>query len=142
MKFSNKNLVLLADAVSFKDAQGVEYPFAAKSVLMIPPSKKKLIFVGPGLRYKGEAKDACETYEMFTGRKNKAHYSISFPDELEYIGNASAIAYRSDKFHGGGDGTFAEYEHQFENETKVFCRGGFYVFVNPKMKTTSHGIEN
>ena len=143
MRFSNKNLILLADAVSWKDTAGVEYSFVHNSVLMIPPSKKRLIFAGPGLHYKGESKSVSSTYEMFTGRKNRRGiYTINFPSDLDLLGNSSAIAYRSDKYNGGGDGTMAEYEHQWENETKVFCRGDFFVFVNPKMKLTSHGIEN
>ena len=143
MKFPNKNLILLADAVSWKDQSGAEYAFARDSVLMVPPAKKRLVFVGPGLHYKGESRTVSSTYEMFTGRKNRRGiYTINFPSELDFVGIATAIAYRSDKYNGGGDGKIAEYEHQWENETKVYGRGGFFVFVNPKMKLTSHGIEN
>ena len=142
MIFRNKNLFLLADAVCWIDESGMENYFQENSVLMGVPCKKKLLFAGPGLRYKGQSKTVSTSYYEFTGRKNRHSYVIDFPTDLDFLGFAKGIAYKSDKHHGGGDGTWAEYQHEFDNETKVYCRGAFFVFVNPKMKITTHGIEN
>lgn len=90
---------------------------------------------------------AKSKYKMFHGRNVKSVKQTNFhvPEYLIYLGEAVEIVYRSDKFHGGGDGKTAEYIHEFSKGTKLFMdeRTGKMLYIHgSKLIVTDAGIEN
>lgn len=91
--------------------------------------------------------NAKDKFYEFWGKAPKKIYKEKFhdPKQLIYIGNAVEIVYRSNKFHGGGDGTMAEYKHRFKNGVKLYMdeRGKIQLYIKgAKLKVTNRGIEN
>ena len=71
--------------------------------------------------------------------------SFTVPRTLIKLGRCVAVVYEIDKKNGGGDGTVAQYEHEFETPVGLYMddtgRGQLYI-LGPKLKVTKAGIEN
>lgn len=91
--------------------------------------------------------NALDKFYAFWGKPAKKIYKEKFhdPRQLIYLGDAVQIVYRSNKFHGGGDGKMAEYKHRFKKGVKLYmderCKIQLYV-KGSQLKVTEAGIEN
>lgn len=70
---------------------------------------------------------------------------LRVPSSLILLGQAVSIVYKCDKKNGGGDGTMAEYVHDFETPVGLYMdeTGKVQLYlIGSKLKVTSAGIEN
>lgn len=91
---------------------------------------------------------ARNAYRAFHGRRVRRIKKIRFDPPtppLIHLGDVVAIEYACDKRHGGGDGTYAVYRHEFETPTGLFMDEGkrrqLYI-IGEKVKVTDAGIEH
>lgn len=86
-------------------------------------------------------------YQNFHGRKPKYRGNLNFhnPKKLIRLGRALETTYISDKWNGGGDGTYAAYKHKHNPGVSLYMdernRGQLYL-IGKKLKVTDAGIEN
>lgn len=90
---------------------------------------------------------AFRRFREFHGRRPAFAYHADFyiPSKLIFLGRAIAIIYEIDKKNGGGDGTVAEYIHDFETPVGLFMdeRGKRQLYlIGEKLKVTKDGVEN
>jgi len=84
---------------------------------------------------------------MFHGHEPNLEGELDFhvPEYLTVLGRAHAIEYVTDKKHGGGDGTYAVYRHEFETPAVLVMderRGKQLYILGPKVTVSRKGIEN
>lgn len=91
---------------------------------------------------------ARRAYRSFHGRRVRKVKKIRFDNPkppLICLGEAVAIEYACDKLHGGGDGKYAVYRHEFETPVGVFMdqtRKRQLYLIGERLKVTNAGIEN
>ncbi len=98
-------------------------------------------------RLLANSKAALAAFFRFHGNPPRVVKDTTFnvPKNLILLGQAVAIVYRCDKKHGGGDGTTAEYEHEFETPVGLYmdetAKKQLYI-IGSKLVVTTAGIEN
>ena len=86
-------------------------------------------------------------FEEFHGREATGVKGFNFhvPRKLIYLGEATAIEYRCNKLHGGGDGKKATYRHEFKPGS-ILCMdevGGRQLFIfGARIRVDSAGIRH
>ncbi len=124
------------------------------ALLYNPKSKTLFWFYGPRIKETRRQKTnqvgpAARTYGKWTGNRRGAEFEreAEIPDsvfeKVERIGNATMIAYRSDKFARRGNPS--DYEHKFGKNVSLYKFGGSrppWVFVvrGGRMTVTPRGI--
>jgi hypothetical protein len=89
---------------------------------------------------------AEKAYQRFHGRKVSETFETVFttPRKLVHLGDAVAIIYRSDKTHGGGNGTPRLFKHDFKKGVILAmdetAENQLYI-IGQSLKVTSAGIE-
>ncbi len=90
---------------------------------------------------------AVRLFSRFHGRKPSVVLakSLRVPGSLILLGQAISIVYKCDKLNGGGDGTVAEYAHDFDTPVGLYMdesgKGQLYL-IGSRLKVTDAGIEN
>lgn len=94
-----------------------------------------------------DTKHPLRMFSRFHGNPPKVVECKRFniPNNLIMLGQAVSIVYKTDKKHGGGDGTVAEYIHDFETPVGLYMdesgKTQLYL-IGPALKVTEAGIEN
>jgi hypothetical protein len=90
---------------------------------------------------------AQKAYRRFHGKPPDKTIETIFtvPDKLVYLGEAVSIIYKSDKKHGGGNGTPRLFKHDFKSGVFLAmdksAKRQLYIIGN-RLKVTQAGIEN